>query len=99
MLGAEVTSGLVQADQRLLLDVVAVGAHQEVAASLGASEASIAGDHHRQGVRAAALEAVHELEIGEIGQGGVGSAVGHGGGAPCWCDEKRRSVLLRSSQG
>ena len=84
MLGAEVTSGLVEADQRLLLDVVSVGPHQEVAASLGASEASIAGDDHRQGVLAAALEAVHELEIGEIGQGGVGSAVRHGGGAPCW---------------
>ena len=87
MLGAEVAGGLVEADQRLLLDVVAVGADQEVAAGLGPGEPAVPGDHHLQGVLAAALEAVHELEIGEIGEGGVGSAVGHGGGAPAGATE------------
>jgi hypothetical protein len=68
VLGPEVASGLVEPDQRLLLDVVGVGAHQEVAAGLGPGEAPVAGDHQPQAVLAAVLEAGDQLQVGQVGE-------------------------------
>src|SRR4051812_16570301 len=76
MLGPEVASSLVQADQRLLLDVVGVAAHEEVAAALGPGETAVARDEGLEGEAVATLEASRKFVIGNIGKGDRGHVEG-----------------------
>ena len=64
---AEVTHGLVQADHALLLDVVEVGANEEVAAGLGAHEPAVALEEGVESLNVADAVASDELVIAEVG--------------------------------
>jgi hypothetical protein len=59
---------LVQADQRLLLDVVGVAAHEEVAMPLGPSEPPVAVDEGLEGLAIAFLGAGDQFVVGGFGQ-------------------------------
>ena len=63
MLGPEVAGRLVEADQRLLLDVVGVAADEEVAPALGPGEAAVAVDQRLEGVAVAVLGERGELDV------------------------------------
>src|SRR5439155_22750217 len=77
-----VADRLVQADQRLLLDVVAVAAHQEVPAALGPGEAAIALDQDLLGLAIAALSKDGEVVVLTIDERSS-EAKGHDGAPEC----------------
>ena len=62
--GRKSRSGLVEADQRLLLDVVGVAADEEVAPALGPGEAPVAVDQGLEGIAVAVLGAGGEIVVG-----------------------------------
>jgi len=67
VLGAEVAGGRVQADQRLLLDVVGVAADEEVATALGPGDPPVAVDQGLEGLAIALLGAGGQFVVGDFG--------------------------------
>ena len=78
-LGPEVPDRLVQADHPFLLDVVEVGADEEVAAGLGPGEPAVPLEERRQRVGVAVAEAGDQLVVVQIGEGDVVQSKRHGG--------------------
>ena len=83
MLGPEVAGGLVQADERFLLDVVGVAADQEVPAALGAGEAAVAVDQGLERLAVALLGASGKFVVGKFAE----VPVGEHGDPILWCVE------------
>src|SRR5205807_7387107 len=80
----EVAHGLVQADHPLLLDVVEVGPHQEVAAGLGPHETPVALEQGVEGGGIARLVAGYKDVIAELSAGEGVQAERHSNSC-VWC--------------